>query len=418
VFFVNDARPHSVFGRRKEPHTVIIARGDQIRHFTIRPWVAALCGCILVTLAIGYLSATTYLVLRDDLLGSAAARQARMQQAYEDRISMLRAQVDRITSRQLLDQQVVESKVDELLERQTKLSERQGRLDPILQRAAAQRDGALPSAAPLPEERPDLRARLGDASGRSILNAYVPTPQVALAPTAAERADQIFSLLTRSLHGIEEEQVRQMEALAAEAFETVDQITTALETAGLKLDGIDEEESGLGGPFLPLDDADRFEATIEELDVALARLDTARAAARDMPIHNPAPGQSISSNFGPRRDPFLRRPAMHAGMDFRARTGTPILAGGAGKVVAAGWAGGYGRLVEIDHGNGYSTRYAHMSKITVSKGDEVSTGDQIGLVGSTGRSTGPHLHYEVRRNGKAVDPMRFIRAGRQVKDLL
>src|SRR6187431_2812832 len=127
-----------VFGRRKEPHTVIIARGDDIRHFTIRPWIAAFAGSAFFAIAIGYLLATSYLVLRDDLIGASTARQARIQQAYEDRISALRAQVDRITSRQLLDQQLMEEKVTELLDRQSKLSARHGRLDTVLDRAATE----------------------------------------------------------------------------------------------------------------------------------------------------------------------------------------------------------------------------------------------------------------------------------------
>src|SRR5690606_19536617 len=110
------------------------ARGDEIRHFIVRPWLAAFVGSMVAAMAIGYLLATSYLVLRDDLLGATAARQARMQQAYEDRISALRAQVDRITSRQILDQQLVESKVSELLARQSQLTQRHGRIGPILER--------------------------------------------------------------------------------------------------------------------------------------------------------------------------------------------------------------------------------------------------------------------------------------------
>ncbi|RWH42971.1 MAG: M23 family peptidase, partial [Mesorhizobium sp.] len=135
---MNVASQSTVFGRRKEPHTVIIARGNEVRHFTIRPWVAAFCGSALAAMAIGYLLATSYLVLRDDLIGATTARQARMQQAYEDRISALRAQVDRITSRQLLDQQLMETKVGELLERQTQLSLRHGRLGPLLERGESE----------------------------------------------------------------------------------------------------------------------------------------------------------------------------------------------------------------------------------------------------------------------------------------
>ena len=136
----------TVFGRRKEPHTVIIARGDEIRHFQVHPWLVAVAGSALAAMAIGYLLATSYLVLRDDLIDATTARQARLQQAYEDRISALRAQVDRITSRQMLDQQLMETKVGELLERQTQLTQRHGRLGPILDRVEL--DAAtLPAAA-------------------------------------------------------------------------------------------------------------------------------------------------------------------------------------------------------------------------------------------------------------------------------
>ena len=143
----------AVFGRHTEPHTVIIARGNEIRHFTVRPWLAVVAASVLMAVAIGYLLATTYLVLRDDLISAATARQARVQQAYEDRISALRAQVDRITSRQLLDQQLMESKVADLLDRQAKLTSRHGRLGPLLERArSAAKD--LPGTAPLPEDKP------------------------------------------------------------------------------------------------------------------------------------------------------------------------------------------------------------------------------------------------------------------------
>ncbi|TGV64821.1 M23 family peptidase, partial [Mesorhizobium sp. M00.F.Ca.ET.149.01.1.1] len=155
----------AVFGRRKEPHTVIIARGNEIRHFTIRPWLAAFIGSALAAIAIGYLLATSYLVLRDDLIGATTARQARMQQAYEDRISALRAQVDRITSRQLLDQQLMETKVSELLARQTQLSERHGRLGPILERAENEvGDAPATSAAtPKPDEHAEVTGSLSQA---------------------------------------------------------------------------------------------------------------------------------------------------------------------------------------------------------------------------------------------------------------
>lgn len=102
---------------------------------------------------------------------------------------------------------------------------------------------------------------------------------------------------------------------------------------------------------------------------------------------------------------------MHTGLDFRASTGEPVRATATGKVVKAGWHGGYGRLVEVDHGNGLTTRYGHLSAISVKIGEQIRIGQTLGEVGSTGRSTGPHLHYETRIDGEAVDPQRFLRAG-------
>ena len=117
-----------------------------------------------------------------------------------------------------------------------------------------------------------------------------------------------------------------------------------------------------------------------------------------------------TSNFGVRMDPFLHVPAMHTGI-FRGELGEPIHATAAGAVTAAGWSGGYGKMVEIDHGNGLATRYGHLSQIDLYVGDKVRIGDIVGRLGSTGRSTGPHLHYETRIDGEAVDPQKFLNAG-------
>jgi murein DD-endopeptidase MepM/ murein hydrolase activator NlpD len=102
---------------------------------------------------------------------------------------------------------------------------------------------------------------------------------------------------------------------------------------------------------------------------------------------------------------------MHTGLDFRGDTGEAIRATAAGTVTHTGWSGGYGKMVEIDHGNGLSTRYGHLSSIDVDVGQNVRSGQVVGRMGSTGRSTGPHLHYETRIDGEAVDPQRFLRAG-------
>ena len=119
----------------------------------------------------------------------------------------------------------------------------------------------------------------------------------------------------------------------------------------------------------------------------------------------------ITSPFGARLDPFLGRPALHTGVDLREGYGSDIRATGAGRVVFAGVAGGYGNMVEVDHGNGLTTRYGHMGETSVVEGQAVARGTVLGHVGATGRATGPHLHYEVRIDGEPVDPIRFMDAG-------
>jgi murein DD-endopeptidase MepM/ murein hydrolase activator NlpD len=415
---LQNVRQSTVFGRRKEPHTVIIARGDDIRHFTVRPWLAALAGSVLAAVAVGYLLATTYLVLRDDLIGASIARQARLQHAYEDRIAALRAQVDRITSRQLLDQQLMETKVSELIARQTQLTRRHGRLDPILQRVGSD----LPESAPVPQpavEAPAIENRVDAAPAKADLGvmAFWSARTGREVVSNADRADSLFAEINNSLRSIEEEQLSRVNTLAEEVDKTADTIAEALEQAGFAVD-VPDAETGIGGPYVAVDDRVMFETRVEQLDEALARLETIKKTAQQLPIHNPAPGYSISSSFGVRRDPLLGTPALHAGMDFRVPYGIPVRAAGAGKVISAGWNGGYGRMVEVQHPDGLTTRYAHLSKISVVEGESLQRGSIVGKVGSSGRSTGPHLHYEVRRNGTALDPLKFIRAGRKVASLM
>jgi murein DD-endopeptidase MepM/ murein hydrolase activator NlpD len=419
---VAEASRSTVFGRRKEPHTVIIARGDEIRHFQVHPWLVAVAGSALAAMAIGYLLATSYLVFRDDLIDATTARQARLQQAYEDRISALRAQVDRITSRQMLDQQLMETKVGELLERQSQLTQRHGRLGPILDRVEKV-PAALPAAAPLPPDKPDVRAELGSTSQKLALAGAAATPfsfwatrnSAAPGETSADRADKLFVAINQSLRTIESEQLSRINTLAEDAYQTADAISNVLEDAGLKVDG---GSTGTGGPLVAIDNPALFDTKVKELDEALDLLDKMKSEVRRLPIANPSPGHSISSTFGVRKDPILGTPAMHSGMDFRAPMGSDARVTAAGTVISAGWNGGYGRMVEVRHEGGFTTRYGHLSKILVKEGQELSAGDTIGKVGSSGRSTGPHLHYEVRRNGDALNPVRLLKAGKKVSQYL
>jgi murein DD-endopeptidase MepM/ murein hydrolase activator NlpD len=150
-----------------------------------------------------------------------------------------------------------------------------------------------------------------------------------------------------------------------------------------------------------------LETTIDSLSGAAVAHDLEDMA---FPYRLPMLGEEIevSSAFGMRRDPFTGRPARHAGIDFPAAYGTPILASGGGRVIAAGYKGAYGRTVVIDHGDGLTTLYGHASRLLVKAGDIVLPQQPIALVGSTGRSSGPHLHFEVIREGARVDPSRYL----------
>ena len=154
----------------------------------------------------------------------------------------------------------------------------------------------------------------------------------------------------------------------------------------------------------------QLDGRAEQFGVLETALDRNFARRQFMPSQKPVADGWYSSNFGYRIDPFTGQNTFHEGIDFPAETGTPIVAAAGGRVVAAGLHAQYGRMVEIDHGNGLVTRYAHASQLNVRQGDVVVRGQRVATVGSTGRSTGPHLHFEVRLNGVPQNPARFLQA--------
>jgi len=161
--------------------------------------------------------------------------------------------------------------------------------------------------------------------------------------------------------------------------------------------------------------AQRMESRTEYLGLVEGELLESRAKARQLPTSHPVNGTWNASGFGWRLDPITGQTALHEGIDFIAEKGTAIHAAASGVVAFAGFHTTYGYLIEIDHGAGLLTRYAHCSKLLVKQGEFVTRGAKIAEVGSTGRSTGSHLHFEVRRDGKALNPARFLRAGAQAQ---
>ncbi|QDY68880.1 DUF5930 domain-containing protein [Qingshengfaniella alkalisoli] len=227
------------------------------------------------------------------------------------------------------------------------------------------------------------------------------------AQLAAEKTDRIFS---------------QLEEAVEVSMEPLDEMFNKVGlSSDTLIDQLRQRYDGQGGPLTPI--AVSTKGTAPDADSVransiLGHMDTLnlyRLAAEKLPFANPIlTSVRRTSGFGYRRDPIRGGGRMHEGTDFAGPYGTAIHATADGVVVHAGWSSGYGRLVKIKHDFGIETRYAHMSQIKVKKGQRVSRGDQIGAMGNSGRSTGTHLHYEVRENGKAVDPLTYIEAARDV----
>lgn len=406
----------TLFTKRPEPHTIILARGERVRHWQVRTGhlMAGVAAAVLtVTFCVG---ASALFLLGDDVATAFKAREGRTVAAYEQRIAALRQQVDMLTTSQFVDRDKLQREIVRLGAVQEILTARAERLEPLFDDARA--FGLLPDAALSTDPE------LGEPGAT---NAFAPAGR----PAAADRFDTVDPTRTGSLHPapasvtalpLIEEALRSTATVQADRVATLtDEANERRSTIEGTLAGLGVENGdgfGVGGPFVPYP-GETFEAEdIDRLAEALERLEGTLDRARNLPLVSPLPGGRRSSGFGVRRDPFLGRKALHAGLDFAARTGTAVTAAAAGTVVAAGENGGYGLMVEIEHGDGFVTRYAHLSRIVVREGATVEAGARVGDVGSTGRSTGPHLHYEVRRDGAAVDPSLFLKAGTRIAGLL
>lgn len=174
-----------------------------------------------------------------------------------------------------------------------------------------------------------------------------------------------------------------------------------------------EKGEGLGGKYIPLKNIELSDIELNQkfknANLKVNLWEGLSKAKSMLPLGAPVKKMRITSPFGLRTDPFLKTPAMHSGIDFGGKEGTPLYVTAPGKVIQAGKRGDYGLCVEVDHGLGFSTLYSHLSKITVEKGDIIEEGTKVGLAGSTGRSTGPHLHYEVRHQSRALNPYAFVK---------
>ena len=246
----------------------------------------------------------------------------------------------------------------------------------------------------------------------------------ALTPILARQAPA-HATPTQRIQTVEQDQDRLIDAAETFAKNRADRLRLAFRLAGLDPDVYAATGPALGGPLIDakdpralaavLDVDEDFAGRIQHAVSDLSDLQGLDASAHDLPLARPTTNTRETSGFGVRMDPFTGEPAYHAGQDFAGAYGTPIDVTAPGIVSFTGVRSGYGNTIEVDHGHGFKTRYAHLSAISVQVGQHVAVGQRIGAMGSTGRSTGTHLHYEVWVNGRAQNPLRFVKAGDYVQ---
>ena len=319
--------------------------------------------------------------------------------AYEDRIAQLRVEVDRLHSRQYAQTGDINLQLQELTQQQEVLLEQHQLVKQLAQKAAEL--GLDPQAVASTDVHDEPVAAV--------------TPAAATPNDLAEVSSSMAEMMTDSRLALA--------SLSASATQSTLTILDALRGIGIKPKMPDGLEDGVGGPLLPPStDALESGGIVDEANeayLALARFKAARSAIDLAPIHKPMDAVTrMSSTFGNRKDPFTGGRAFHAGIDFPAPKGTTVLSAGYGKVTFVGERSGYGNLVEITHGTGLVTRYGHLSAFIAKEGQVVDTGTPIARVGSTGRSTGPHLHFEVRVGDRAVDPSKYLAVGKRLARFL
>ena len=234
-----------------------------------------------------------------------------------------------------------------------------------------------------------------------------------------ERMRRQVGQLEKRLSHLQVTQLDTVQQMIDRTGESIGGLERVLQLAGLSIGDIlpTAQAGGQGGPFVEeavSATGDALGERLSQLETRLDRLALLQARMQQLPLSPPLITYYVTSSFGKRRDPVNRKWSMHYGLDLGGPRHSSIYTTAPGVVTFAGWKGNYGKLVEVDHGDGIRTRYGHLAKILVEKGDEVDFYDKIALLGNTGRSTGPHIHYEVVINDKPMDPMKFIVAGRHV----
>ena len=427
-------RIHSVLERFFPERRLFLRSDSETRFIRLTP-ETQLVGWTGSIIVVAWTIIATAILLMDSIgAGNFRAQAQRDQLTYEQRLNALSSERDARAMEALAAQERFNSALQQISIMQSELlatEEKRRELETGLEVVQATLRDTMRAREEARQQVAALSAENVDAGSASISDDAVGTVGLlasALADTAAQR-DQIASdaefaieqaqemeLELRLLQERNDQIFRQLEEAMLVSVEPLDEMFRA---AGMNPDNLINQVrrgySGTGGPLTPIQfstrggDPDPDALRANAILTAMDRINLYRIAAEKAPFSIPVKANfRYTSGFGPRWG------RLHAGTDFAGPIGTPIYATADGVVSHAGWSSGYGRLIKIRHDFGIETRYAHLNSMDVRVGQRVSRGERIGAMGNSGRSTGPHLHYEVRVNGNPVNPMTYIRAGQDV----
>lgn len=431
---------HSLLERHFPERRVFLKSDNDTRFIRLssETQVAAVAG---VAVMVGWTAVATAILLIDSIGSGNFREQAKRDQAtYQERLNILSAERDTRAAEALAAHDRFNAALEQISAMQSELLESENRrreletgievIQTTLRATMKQREDA----------RGELAVMKQVADGEpAYMTASVNPEQMAFMTAALERTALERDMIAANAQGALDQrdelelEIRLMQERSDEIFRqleeamviSVEPLDKMFRSAGMPTDRIIEEVrqgySGMGGPLTPLSfstrgeeltpDQIRANILLEQMD----QLNLYRIAAEKAPFASPVRAAvRFTSGYGTRRDPKTGGRRMHNGADFAGPSGTDIFATADGVVTHAGWQSGFGRLVKIKHAFGIETLYAHNTKIRVQVGQRVSRGDHIADMGSTGRSTGTHLHYEVRVNGKPVNPMTYIKAAKNV----
>jgi len=453
---------HAVFPERQ----IYIRSDGRVQFFTFSSSLqATLAGLVLIFL--GWVAfASVNVIFKDNIIAAKDRRYQTMQAQYENRIGDLQLSYDELNGALVATGDRFKAAADELEAKQNSLAKLVGEKKQIDSTLASLRHAAAPApkrsngttgsdsietditlpqvpasdgaelsvmphpAAPQPRTARPSHAGLGDmfvAIYDRVASLFAPrqyriSAKVARHPAIREIEAQTARLEKLSKH--EDALVILADAAITERSKSVEHV---MRLAGVNPQTMEKRVAraggDVGGPLLPLSEMPMdgirdaaFKHDFFDASAALLQLKGLLLAMVHIPLAGPITGAGVelTSDFGPRVDPFTGRAAFHAGLDFGGPWGAKVHATAAGVVVHAGPDGAYGNMVEIDHGMGLRTRYGHLSAVLVRNGAHIGKGDAVGRLGSTGRSTGPHVHYEVWLDNRVRDPAKFLEAGRHV----